>query len=134
MSIILFFSSPCDPFILFYKSDSPLFYFSVRRMSSLFYFVSPSVQIFLFSVHHVSNLFNLVSSSVQIFLLCPVWPVFYFISPDKSRPPIHMALYVSLSIGGREHMDSLVAYGFWNMELYTTLLFLGESTVLRSRC
>ena len=30
-------------FILFYKSESPLFYFSVRRMSSLFYFVSSSV-------------------------------------------------------------------------------------------
>ena len=37
-------------FILFYKSESPLFYFSVRRMSSLFYFVSPSVQIFLLCV------------------------------------------------------------------------------------
>ena len=76
-------------FILFYKSESPLFYFSVRRMSSLFYFVSSSVQIilffslpcdqfilfyksecplFYFSVRRVTNLFYFRSSTVHYFI------------------------------------------------------------------
>ena len=49
VQIILFFRLPRDQFILFYKSECPLFYISVRRMSISFYFISPSVQIILFS-------------------------------------------------------------------------------------
>ena len=71
MSIILFFNLLYDQFILFYKSESPLFYFSVHRISSLFYFVSPSVQIILFFSPPCDHRFfqRCVSAKIKYFLV-----------------------------------------------------------------
>ena len=63
---------------LFYKSECPLFYFSVPRMSSLFYLIGPGVQIILFLSPACGHfIFYFLSPSVQIFFTLPYVASFY---------------------------------------------------------
>ena len=80
-SLILFFSPPCDQFILFYKSECPIFSFSVRRVTSLFYFISPQVRvsiIFYFSPPCDQFIF-FYKSECPLFSFSAVWLVYFIL-------------------------------------------------------
>jgi hypothetical protein len=79
VQIILFLSPACGHFILFCKSESPLFYFSVRRVTSLIYLIGPSVQIILFLSPACGHFIFFISPSVQIFFTLPYVASFFIL-------------------------------------------------------